>query len=124
MIQQSKKFIIITVLMMVFSSAIPFAWAQTPADDSEQTPSHYPISQTDLKTSLEAIEKLVAEDALLEAKARYETLAEYDLSNEDREAIRKALEEVNMKILFSPLPTPVSFFYTVQKGDSLYKIAN
>ena len=61
--------------------------------------------------------------AWLEAKNRYQTLIQYDLSEADRKTVREALDKLNVKILFSPVPTPDSIFYTVQQGDSLYEIA-
>ncbi|MEK7604070.1 MAG: M23 family metallopeptidase, partial [Patescibacteria group bacterium] len=83
----------------------------------------YPISQSELKSSLQEVEALLKGGAWLEAKTRYQTLIQYDLSQEDRHSIQKALEALNMKILFSPLVAPDSFLYTVQPGDSLSFIA-
>ena len=108
--------------------AVIFVWlvstslgAQTSTSDPAE--SHYPISQTELQTSLQEIETLLNTGAYLEAKTRYQTLAQYDLSEEDRKLIRKNLDDLNLKILFSPTLTPDSFHYTVEKGDSLYEIA-
>jgi lipoprotein-anchoring transpeptidase ErfK/SrfK len=96
--------------------------AQT-ASTSGPPESHYPISQTELESSLKEVEALRTQGHLLEAKARYRTLIQYDLSKEDRKLIQKDLDDLNMKILLSPVLTENSFFHTVEKGDSLYEIA-
>lgn len=83
----------------------------------------YPLSKTELDNSLEEIRTLVEKGSLGEAKERYQTLIQYDLPTEDRLSLEQAMEELNIKILFSPLITPDSFSYTVEPGDSLYKIA-
>ena len=109
---------------ILFFSLILGASSILRAQTSAPIQSRYPISQNELKTSLQEIDSLLQKGALLEAKSRYQTLMQYDLSDGDRQSIIKALEDLNMKILFSPTPTEDSFFYTVQKGDALSKIAN
>ena len=108
--------------------AFTFAWFVSPllgAQVSSPGPAetHYPISQTELETSLQETENLLNKGAYLEAKARYQTLIQYDLSEENRKLIQKNLNDLNMKILFSPILTENSFLYTVEKGNALYKIA-
>lgn len=111
-----KSSVLFFAFLWVF---VPTLWAQArnPAEP------RYPISQGDLKTSLQEIDTLLKGGEWLEARTRYQTLIQHDLSAEDRELIQKSLEELSVKILFSPTPTPDSFFYTVQTGDALYKIA-
>ncbi len=116
-VESMRKYISFFVFIMFVFAPISRTQTSSPAEP------RYPISQGELKTSLQEIESLLKEGALLEAKTRYETLIQYDLSAEDRQLIRKALEELNLKILFSPAVTPDSFLYTVQPGDALYKIA-
>lgn len=111
-----RKYILLFIFVL-FSA--PVSLAQT----SNLAEPRYPISQGELKTSLQEIEILLKEGAWLEAKTRYQTLIQHDLSEEDRQLIRKALEELNLKILFSPILTSDSFLYTVKPGDAVYKIA-
>ncbi len=98
------------------------AWAETATSNPSAAPS-YSLSQSELKTSLDEIDKLLKAGSLLEAKTRYQTLIQYDLPETDRKTLSQALEDLNIKILFSPIETPDSFFYTVQPGDALFKIA-
>lgn len=116
MIRTIRNYWLPTILILIL---LPPLSAQT------SSPAHarYPISENELKSSLEDIDKLIRQGALLEAKTRYQTLIQYDLSDRDHAAIQQALEGLNMKILFSPVPTPASFSYRVKQGDSLSKIA-
>ena len=93
------------------------------AQASPPSETRYPLSESELNSSLREIGTLVEKGSFGEAKERYQTLIQYDLPTQDRIALEKALEELNIKILFSPTITPDSFSYTVQPGDSLYKIA-
>ena len=109
----------IALLFVALFILAPLAWPQT----STPTEARYPISQSEFKNSLQEIEQLLNKGAWLEAKTRYQTLIQYDLSETDRQTVRKALDNLNIKILFSPIPTSDSISYTVQRGDSLYEIA-
>ena len=111
--------------VLVFFFILTFAWplwAATSTSSPAAAPS-YSLSQNELKTSLDEINRLLKSGSWLEAKTRYQTLIQYDLPAEDQRSIRKALENLNIKILFSPIETPDSFFYTVRSGDALSKIA-
>ncbi len=110
----------ITTFLFILIFALPL-FAETAA--SNLTSSRYPISQTELKTSLDEIDKLLKAGSLLEAKTRYQTLIQYDLPKADRKTLRKALEDLNIRVLFSPIETSDSLPYTVQSGDALFKIA-
>ncbi|MFA4980973.1 MAG: L,D-transpeptidase family protein [Candidatus Omnitrophota bacterium] len=60
---------------------------------------------------------------LLNARDAYQKLVEkFPASGEILKA-QEALENVNVQILFSPIPTPDSVSYEVQKGDTLTRIA-
>ena len=118
MIRTIKHAIFICVFV---SAGVLSGLAQTSSSQAVESPPSF--SQTEFKASLQEIEGLVEKGSLLEAKAHYQTLLQQDLPAETRTSIQGALEELNMKILFSPIETPDSFFYTVQKGDSLYVLA-
>lgn len=110
----------IVIFFFVLAFAFPLR-AETTV--SNPTSSHYSVSRTELKTFLDEIDKLLKAGSWLEAKTRYQTLIQYDLPEADRKTLNKALEDLNIKILFSTLETPDSFLYTVQPGDVLFKIA-
>lgn len=60
----------------------------------------------------------------LEAQRLYKAyLTQEGLDQVVRNEAQRELEEINMRILFSPLETEDSTFYTVEKGDNLYNIA-
>src|SRR3990167_101881 len=117
MVTSYLRFFWAVILVSVFLSATLSAQAANPAKP------RYPISKNELRVSLDEIDGLIREGAFLEAKARYQTLLQYDLSDEDRCTFRTALEDLNLKILFSPILEPDSFHHVVEKGDSLYEIA-
>lgn len=60
---------------------------------------------------------------LLKAREIYKAVIEKFPDANDVQSIQESLDGVNIKILFSSTPTDDSFFYQVQKGDTLSKIA-
>ena len=67
--------------------------------------------------------KFAEEGELLNSRRLYKKLlTEYPESNLVKDA-RAKLDELNIKILFSPVPTDDSIFYEVKPGDTLSKIA-
>ncbi|MFH1753337.1 MAG: LysM peptidoglycan-binding domain-containing protein, partial [Candidatus Omnitrophota bacterium] len=66
---------------------------------------------------------LDAKEAYLNAQAIYSNILDKVQDDELAKNVREDLERVNTKILFSPLATEDSFVYTVEKGDTLGKIA-
>lgn len=111
-----KQFSLWLALLFFLSSSLS-------AETVPLTESGYHISKKELEVALQDIDVLVNKGAWLDAKLQYQTLLQYDLQVQDREAIRNALEQLNLKLLFSPILTADSFQYTVEPGDSLYKIA-
>ncbi len=106
----------ITVLILT-SFFIPlWASASTMAGVSE-------LSQLPKNTPLEEIDRLVKSGDLLKAKDKCESLVGSGLSEDERKSAERALQDINIKILFSPTITPNSFLYTAQPGDTLSKIA-
>lgn len=70
----------------------------------------------------------VAQDAdkkgdLLKAKEAYQKLIEKFPASDKISKAQEALENLNVRILFSSIMTGDSVYYTVEKGDSLIKIA-
>ena len=109
----------LSVITVSLCLSLPHLFAETTGAGEV----HYAISAAELKNSLAEVQELISQGELLEAKSRYQTLLQYDLGVEDRNSVRQSLEDLNLKILFSPILTPDSLHYTVMEGDSLYKIA-
>jgi lipoprotein-anchoring transpeptidase ErfK/SrfK len=72
---------------------------------------------------LKEAEDALAEGNLLEAKRLYkEAMSDIDDINKLKE-VRKKLEDINMKIIFSPILDECSIEYIVKPNDALVKIA-
>jgi LysM repeat protein len=67
--------------------------------------------------------ELESRGGLLEAKASYQKLINDFPSSNGVMDWQKKLEDLNIKILFSPLETPKCIVYTIKPCDSLVKIA-
>jgi lipoprotein-anchoring transpeptidase ErfK/SrfK len=66
---------------------------------------------------------LESKDAYLNAQALYKDILDKAQDDILIQKVRKNLMDLNMKMLFSPLATEDSIVYTVEKGDTLGKIA-
>lgn len=76
------------------------------------------------KTSLlNQARSLQAKGQLREAKEKYQQLINEFPNSSEVMNWQKKLEDINMKLLFSPEITPKSVLYEVKPGDSLIKIA-
>lgn len=71
----------------------------------------------------EEAKKLEKKGSYLEARAKYESLLKQSGLGEKGSSIRRAYEDLRIKIVFSKLETPDSIFHTVVPGDTLSKIA-
>ena len=72
---------------------------------------------------IEKAKQLETQGSYLEAKEIYESLLKRTLPRKRKLAVRKTYEDLQVKILFSPLETPDSFLYTVASGDTLSGLA-
>ena len=61
---------------------------------------------------------------LLSAKDTYRKILEKFPGSANTEKVQRTLEDMNILIMASAIPTPDSVSYEVQKGDTLSKIAN
>ena len=119
MIFKSLKHISFVFFFLVLFSS--YGWGQ-PSDMG--APSAPKLSEKEnVQTSLEEINRLMDKGNLLEAKAKLQSLPGESLSEADSKSVQDVLEQLNLKILFSPTQTPDSLIYTVLNGDSLSKIA-
>ncbi|MDD5173834.1 MAG: L,D-transpeptidase family protein [Candidatus Omnitrophota bacterium] len=60
---------------------------------------------------------------LLSAKDAYRQIVEKFPGSDNIQKAQEELENINIRILFSPIPTADSVSYEIQKGDTLAKIA-
>jgi lipoprotein-anchoring transpeptidase ErfK/SrfK len=66
---------------------------------------------------------LEAKENILEAKAVYQRLINEFSNSAEIANWQKKIEDINIKLIFSPIITPKSKFYEVKPGDTLTKIA-
>jgi lipoprotein-anchoring transpeptidase ErfK/SrfK len=67
--------------------------------------------------------KLEAEGNLLQAQLLYQKLVNDFPESPEIMDWQKKTEDINIKLLFSPAPTPKSIIYQIRPGDTLNKIA-
>jgi lipoprotein-anchoring transpeptidase ErfK/SrfK len=110
---------------LVFSVFVVYFFLSTPVySEPIQLPeARYPLNTNEVRISLSKIQTLIDSGEWIQAKEQYQALLQYDLSYEEFDSVQIALEDLNLKILFSPILTSDSFQYRVKPGDSLYKIA-
>jgi lipoprotein-anchoring transpeptidase ErfK/SrfK len=75
------------------------------------------------RTLLEEAKRLESQQSFLESKTAYQKLVSDYPNAQNVMEWQKKIEELTMKLLFSPAITPGSIEYVVQAGDSLEKIA-
>lgn len=87
-------------------------------------PPTVPAAPAKANNLLSEARQLVEAGDLLAAKEKYRIfLLSRKLSSSLKRDVRREMEALNCKILFSKIITPGSILYEVKKGDSLYKIA-
>lgn len=72
---------------------------------------------------LEKAKDLKRRGAYLEAQKIYESLLADETLGRRKTFVRREYETLTVKIIFSPIETPDSFFHTVMEGDTLYELA-
>lgn len=75
------------------------------------------------KALFDRAQKAVSEGDLLKAREVYQRIVEKFPSSGKIARAQEALDDINIRILFSDIPTKDSQVYEVQKGDTLTKIA-
>lgn len=86
----------------------------------QETASSKPSSWLPLWEKAKSLEN---KGSYLEAREVYESLLQNESLGRERASIHREIEALNIKILFSPIETPDSFFHTVEPGDTLYELA-
>lgn len=80
-------------------------------------------SSSSIKPLLSEAKQKEGKGELLEAKSAYQGLINEFPSSTEAANWQKKIEELNIKLLFSPVITPKSSLYEIKPGDSLEKIA-
>lgn len=112
-----NRFRIILLSLVILALASGGGTASVP-DGHEQSAKP---SWTNLWKKAKELEK---GGSYLEAKEVYEALLQRKVrSARARRSIHKAYEALRVKILFSGIETPETFFHTVVSGDTLFEIA-
>lgn len=81
------------------------------------------IHDNKIKAQLAQADMYSAEGRLLEARDAYKNILHEELDVTTAKAVYEKLDELNIKILFSPVKTEDSILYKVQPGDTLDAIA-
>jgi lipoprotein-anchoring transpeptidase ErfK/SrfK len=68
-------------------------------------------------------QNLLVKGNLAEAKLAFQKLVNFFPSSNEVMNWQKKIEEINIKLLFSPVVTPKSILYEIKPGDTLTKIA-
>lgn len=101
----------LSVLILPFPAPVSPASQQEAAGESSWLP------------LWEKAKGLESQGAYLKAKEIYESLLQQEALGPRARSIQKEYEALKMKLLFSPLETPESFFHTVVRGDTLFELA-
>ncbi len=117
----NKKFLIVGIAFILVIIAIFVIYK---AMVSGNTTKSINFVHTDEESILlDRATKFKAGGELLRARELYQKIIEKFPASNDILKMQESLDDVNMKILFSPIPTADSFLYEVQTGDTLNKIA-
>lgn len=92
------------------------------AADKSKTAEAVPLSEPE-SALFSAAADCERRGELVKAKEVYQRIIEKFPDSKNILKIQEALDSVSIKILFSPVPTEDSFFYEVQKGDTLVRLA-
>ncbi len=115
----SKKILIIAgIIFLVLILIIAFAFNKGKTSFTEQK-----SAGRSLQSLLNQAKNLEAKGNLLEAKDSYQKLVnDFPNANEVMNW-QKKIDDINIKLLFSPALTPKSVLYEIKPGDNLTKIA-
>ena len=123
----NKKLIIIIIGISFLTAVILLSCRITTKDTptaQPAVPNSADVVSKDTESALRAL-ALSCEDKgnLLKAKEAYQKMVEMFPNSTKIDKTQEALDNINIRILFSPIATEDSFLYDVQKGDNLVKIA-
>ena len=111
-----KLLIIIAAAIIIIGIFIALAFRKT-------GPTVSAANRASVNGLLSQARQYEAKAKLLEAKLLYQKLVNDFPESSDIADWQKKSEDINIKLLFSPVITPKSISYTIKPGDSLDKIA-
>ena len=113
------KKILISVIIAVLAIGVMFVFLS-----SKRSNKMMQVSGNLSARSLSAqAHKLESKGSLLEAKLLYQKLVNDFPGSQEVTDWQKRTEDINIKLLFSPVLTPKSIIYEIRPGDTLNKIA-
>ena len=113
----NKKLLIIAIAIIALIGII-FIFASKKASGSIN-----PVNRLSIRSMLNQAQALEAKGELLEAKIIYDKLVNDYPESKGVMNWQKKAENINIKLLFSPVITPKSISYQIKPGDTLIKIA-
>ncbi|MFH1414217.1 MAG: L,D-transpeptidase family protein [Candidatus Omnitrophota bacterium] len=116
----NKKFLIIVFAVFVFLVALIVINAKKGGSSLNARIDNGPT----LSGLIAQAKELEDQNSLLQAKNIYQKLVQEFSNSDEIMHWQKKLEEINLKLLFSPIITPKSTSYEIKHGDSLSKIAS
>ena len=125
---QKKALIVITVLIaVIIGTLLVYKILTSPIKQppKEDAGASLKINKTsgEEKELFDIASKYEQSEDLLNLRGTYRKIIEKFPNSSNVQAAQEGLENTNIRILFSPIPTPDSFYYEVIKGDILSKIA-
>jgi len=115
-----RKKVLVIALLCIFGAGSLCAWntfrARAPAPAAAQPADGLP-------DMLKEAALYESRNDLIKARDTYQSALEKYPASKDIVKIQESLDDLNIKILFSPVITPDSVQYEVRKGDSLTKIS-
>ncbi|MDO8525286.1 MAG: L,D-transpeptidase family protein [Candidatus Omnitrophota bacterium] len=130
----NKNILVIALIVLLSVTALFLAYnivkrVSSPEPKQEETgqrPEPKPLSSAPGESEpeyLASAENYVKRGDLLKGKEAYQGLIEKYPGSNNAAKVQEAIDNLNIAVLFSAIPTPDSVIYEVQKGDTLTKIS-
>jgi len=118
-----KKIAIIVIIAVLLAAAGLLIFHSINTESPKKPIEAEAVSINEEGALFDLAQKAIDEGDLVKAKDVYQGLIEKFPGSGKIAKAQSSLEDLNVKILFSDIPTKDSESYTVQKGDTLTKIA-
>jgi len=119
-VDKKAPLIIVSAMLLIVSAFLVFQSVKT---EKPRPTSVAPVVVNDELALFDKAKKSAGEGDLIRARALYQSIVEKFPGSGKIASAQEALEDINVKLLFSNIPTADSETYVVQKGDTLNKIA-